>query len=163
SHNSKDKPIVQEIAAGLIAHGLKPWLDVDELRPGLPWQDGLEEAMRTSAAAAVFLGGHGVGSWQKPEIRACLSQMAERGQPVLPGLLPGAPDEPQLGFLRENTWIDLRQGVTEEGLSQLIWGITGEKPGEGAHASSARSGQTEERLSAAHRLLKERTISGQAT
>jgi tetratricopeptide (TPR) repeat protein len=129
SHNSKDKPVVREIAAQLRAQGLNPWLDVDELRPGLPWQDGLEEAMRTTHAAAVFLGGHGLGSWQVPEIRVCLSQMVQRREPVIPVLLPGAPENPDFGlFLRENTWVDLRQGITEEGVQRLVWGITGKKP-----------------------------------
>jgi formylglycine-generating enzyme required for sulfatase activity len=160
SHNSKDKPLVREIAARLVAAGLKPWLDVDELRPGLPWQDGLEQAMGTTGAAAVFVGGHGVGSWQKPEIRVCLSQMVERGQPVIPVLLPGAPDKPQLNlFLRENTWVDLRQGLTEEGLNRLIWGITGEKP----DGKRAQPKKAEGDLAAAQRLLKERTIAGQGT
>jgi eukaryotic-like serine/threonine-protein kinase len=160
SHNSKDKPLVREIAARLAAAGLNPWLDVDELRPGLPWQDGLEQAMSTTGAAAVFVGGHGVGSWQKPEIRVCLSQMVERGQPVIPVLLPGAPDKPQLNlFLRENTWVDLRQGLSEEGLNRLIWGITGEKPDGGR----AQPKKAEDDLAAAQRLLKERTIAGQDT
>jgi tetratricopeptide (TPR) repeat protein len=129
SHNSKDKPVVREIAAQLRAQGLNPWLDVDELRPGLPWQDGLEEAMRTTHAAAVFLGGHGLGSWQVPEIRVCLSQMVQRREPVIPVLLPGAPKNPDFSlFLRENTWVDLRKGITEEGVRRLIWGITGKKP-----------------------------------
>jgi tetratricopeptide (TPR) repeat protein len=138
SHNSKDKPVVQKIAAALRAHGLNPWLDVDELRPGLPWQDALEEAMRTTQAAAVCVSGHGMGSWQKPEVRVCLSQMVERGQPVIPVLLPGAPDKPDLGlFLRENTWVDLRQGITEKGMDRLIWGITGKKPDRGPRPTPA--------------------------
>jgi TIR domain len=29
SHNSKDKPLVREIAARLVAAGLKAWLDVE--------------------------------------------------------------------------------------------------------------------------------------
>jgi len=165
SHNSKDKPLVREIATRLAAAGLKPWLDVDELRPGLPWQDGLEEAMRTTGAAAVFLGGHGVGSWQKPEIRVCLSQMVERGQPVIPVLLPGAPDNLKLNlFLRENTWVDLRQGLSEEGVNRLIWGITGEKPEDGPRSNAPASFKKPEGdLAAAQRLLKERTIAGQDT
>src|SRR5262249_52332098 len=110
-----------------------------------------------TGAAAVFLGGNGVGSWQKPEIRICLRQMVERGQPVIPVLLPGAPRDPQLNlFLRENTWVDLRQGLSEEGLSRLIWGITGEKP-------PAQSKKPKDDLTAARRLLKERTLAGQDT
>ena len=85
SHNSQDKPVVREIAARLEARGLNPWLDAAELRPGVPWQDELEKAMRTTHAAAVFLGGHGVGSWQRPEIRACLSHRPQQSGSVAPG------------------------------------------------------------------------------
>ena len=129
SYNSRDRETVLQIADHLKRYNLRPWLDVAELRPGLPWQDGLEDAMKTTRAAAICLGGHGKGSWQKPEIRACLGQMVERGLPVIPILLPGAPENPDLGlFLRENTWVDLRNGLTEEGLDRLYWGITGKKP-----------------------------------
>lgn len=138
SYNSLDRETVLQIAAHLKSRDLHPWLDVEELRPGLPWQDGLEEAMKTTRAAAVCLGGHGKGSWQKPEIRACLGQMVERGLPVIPVLLPGAPENPDLGlFLKDNTWVDLRNGLTEEGLDRLYWGITGRRPEPRPHAPLA--------------------------
>ncbi|HBL29686.1 MAG TPA: hypothetical protein DD490_22860, partial [Acidobacteria bacterium] len=129
SHNSKDRTLVRQIKARLQAYGLHPWLDADELRPGLPFQDGLEAAMQTTGAAAVFVGPHGFGNWQKPEIRAFLNQLFNEGKPVIPVLLPGAPDKPDLGlFLRENTWVDLRAGLSDEGIERLVWGITGTKP-----------------------------------
>ena len=172
SHNSKDKPLVRRIAKRLEKYGLTPWLDEKDLRPGLPFQDGLEEAMRSTRAAAVFLGGHGLGSWQRPEVRACLSLMVERGQPVIPVLLPGAPEKPEIGlFLRENTWIDFRDGISEEGISRLVWGITGEKPSrERRYPFSAapepryeddRTRELGEQLAAAQRRFKELSIDGQ--
>jgi len=39
SHNSKDKSAVREIAELLRGRGIVPWLDVDELIPGRPWQE----------------------------------------------------------------------------------------------------------------------------
>jgi tetratricopeptide (TPR) repeat protein len=129
SHNSKDKPAVREIAEALRNRGIVPWFDLDDLRPGVPWQDEIEKAILEIPTAAVCVGDHGMGPWQKPEVRACLNQMVERGQPVIPVLLPGAPDKPEIGlFLRDNTWVDLRQGITGDGLDRLIWGITGKKP-----------------------------------
>jgi hypothetical protein len=43
SHNSLDKPVVEDIADHLKTRGVSVWLDKDELRPGLPWQEGPEE------------------------------------------------------------------------------------------------------------------------
>jgi len=37
-HNSKDKPTVRRLATLLSERGVRPWLDEDELRPGVPWQ-----------------------------------------------------------------------------------------------------------------------------
>lgn len=129
SYNSKDKTTVRKLAKRLERWGLTPWLDEKDLRPGHPFQDGLEEAIRTAKAAAVCIGGHGIGSWQRPEVRAFLNQMVERGQPVIPVLLAGAPDKPDIGiFLKENTWVDFRKGITDEKFHHLVWGITGEKP-----------------------------------
>jgi len=140
SHNSKDKPLVRKIAKRLEKYGLTPWLDEKDLRPGFPFQDGLEEAMRSTRAAAVFVGGHGLGSWQRPEIRACLNLMVERSQPVIPVLLPGAPEKPEIGlWLRENTWIDFREGISEKEISRLVWGITGEKPSKERRSASSGS------------------------
>ena len=49
--------------------------------------------------------------------------------PVIPVLLPGAPASVKLPlFLEEFTWVDLRNGLTKDGLDKLVWGITGMKP-----------------------------------
>jgi len=128
SHNSQDKPVVEEIAVRLRAEGLSVWLDEWELRPGFPWQEGLEEGVRASRAVAVFVGASGLGAWEEPEMRAFLARSRRETIPVIPVLLPGCPDSPKLSlFLEALTWVDLREGVTEEGLAKLIWGITGTK------------------------------------
>lgn len=128
SHNSRDKPVVEEIGTWLKGQGLRVWLDKWELRPGFPWQEGLEEGAQTSRAAAVFVGAEGLGSWQEPEMRAFVARSKRERMPVIPVLLPGCPESPQLTlFLEELTWVDLRNGVNPEGLAQLLWGITGKK------------------------------------
>ena len=49
--------------------------------------------------------------------------------PIIPVLLPGAPDDVKLPlFLAEFTWVDLRDGLKADGLDRLVWGITGVKP-----------------------------------
>lgn len=128
SHNSADKPLVEEIAEHLRGEGLRVWLDKWELRPGFPWQEGLEEGVRVSRAVAVFVGAAGLGAWQEPEMRAFLSRSRKEKVPVIPVLLPGCPDSPPLTlFLEAMTWVDLRGGLTAERLALLVWGITGNK------------------------------------
>jgi hypothetical protein len=142
SHDSRDKPIVEEIAARLRARGVTAWLDKNELRPGMPWQEGLEAGVQASRAVAVFLGANGLGAWQEPEMRAFLDRSRKEKLPVIPVLLPGSHQESDLPlFLRAHTWVDLSHGLTDEDIERLIWGIIGvkdEKAGSGSTASRNR-------------------------
>ncbi|MEL6439872.1 MAG: SUMF1/EgtB/PvdO family nonheme iron enzyme [Cyanobacteria bacterium J06621_8] len=127
-HNSKDKPEVIEIARQLKQRRLNPWLDEWELRPGLSWQELLEEQIEEIKTAAVFVGSSGLGPWQKREMRAFLSEFVERNCPVIPVLLKSAPKEPRLPiFLRGMTYVDFRRTESKP-LARLSWGITGIKP-----------------------------------
>ncbi len=129
SHNSQDKPIVRELADALVTRGLRPWLDERELVPGRPWQEALEEIIQTTKTAVVTFGPAGLGPWEEPEMRACLNEFVNRKLPVIPVLLPGAPQQPDLPlFLKAFTWVDLRGGLDDDGLDRLVWGITGQKP-----------------------------------
>ena len=60
AHNSKDKPLVQELAATLRERKLRAWVDIDELVPGRPWQDGVERVLTTVRSVAVLVGLLGV-------------------------------------------------------------------------------------------------------
>lgn len=129
SYNSRDKPAVREIAKALKARGIRVWLDEDELPPGKPWQEVLEEVILTANSVAVLVGASGLGPWEEPEMRAALDQAVHRKLPVIPVLLPDAPRTPDLPlFLRAFTWVDLRGGLTASVVDRLIWGITGKKP-----------------------------------
>jgi GTPase SAR1 family protein len=125
-HNWEDKPAVRELAQQLRERGLRPWLDERELRPGMPWQQALEEQIQGIPAAAVIVGSR-VGPWQDQELAAFLRQFARRHCPVIPVLLPGA-ERPELPTLLDGmTWVDL--GASEpDPLDQLEWGITGRHP-----------------------------------
>jgi len=130
SHNSKDKPAVRKLAEVLRARGLRVWLDEWELVPGQPWQEAIEEIIETTRSSAVLVGKDGLGPWQDTEMRGCLSEFEDRKLPVIPVLLPGAPDAPPRLpiFLKRFTWVDLRRGLIEEELDRLQWGVTGERP-----------------------------------
>ena len=134
-HNNEDKPEVKRIGKQLKDKGIAPWLDEEQLRPGLPWQPLLEEQIGKIKTAAVFVGKSGLGPWQKRELYAFLNQFVNRGCPVIPVLLKDASQEPELPpFLRDMTWVDFRtqedlDKILEGSLSpmdRLIWGITGE-------------------------------------
>ncbi len=129
SHNSKDKPAVRELAKALRAYGITVWLDEDELRPGVSWQKLLEKGIKASKSGAVIVGKDGIGPWEDEEMEALLQLAVRQKLPVIPVLLPGAAQKPELPvFLANRTWVDLRDGLSEEGVGKIVWGITGQKP-----------------------------------
>jgi hypothetical protein len=128
SHNSRDNAAVRQLATLLKEKGIKVWLDEWEILPGRRWQEALEEAISSIPSAAVLVGREGLGPWEVPEMRALLQEFVARGLPVIPVLLPGAPSRVELPlFLRAFTWVDLRSGLSEQGVNTLVWGITGKR------------------------------------
>jgi len=129
SHNSRDKPAVRQLKQSLQAHGLRPWLDADELVPGENWQPGLIEGIMNSTSMAVCIGSAGVGPWEDEEMQGALTLAVREKKRVIPVVLPGAPEKPEISlFLSSRTWVDLRAGFADEGIARLVWGITGVKP-----------------------------------
>jgi hypothetical protein len=127
-HNSIDKPEVREVARLLKTSGVRPWLDEEQLRPGLPWQEALEEQISIIRAAAVFVGASNLGPWQTMELRAFLNEFVRRRCPVIPVLLWSVSSPPSLPlFLRNLTWVDFRKDSVRA-LKLLIWGITNNRP-----------------------------------
>lgn len=132
SHNSKDKASVRLLNGKLKAAGITTWLDEEQLRPGLKWQSALEDIVRTCESAAVCVGPSGEGPWHVNETEALLNRFGNENPPapVIPVLLPDAPADVELPlFLESHACVDLRDGLTEESIDRLIWGITGRKPG----------------------------------
>jgi hypothetical protein len=126
-HHGQDKPAVKQIGEQLKLHGILPWLDEWELRPGLPWQRRLEEQISQIKTVAVFVGNSGVGPWEHQELDAFLREFVRRSCPVIPVLLPGAPQEPALPvFLKAMTWVDFRIQEPDP-MQRLLWGITGKR------------------------------------
>ena len=98
------------------------------MRPGMPWQEVLEQQIPKIKSVAVFVGCEGMGPWQEQELAAFLREFVRRKCPVIPVLLKDAPREPGLPlFLDGMTWVDFRQNHPHL-MSRLLWGITGEKP-----------------------------------
>lgn len=125
-HNSIDKDSVRELYNALLQRGLRPWFDETELPPGHEWQEGLERGLSQSRSVAVIVGPSGIGPWAQQEMRAALMLSAQSKAPVIPVLLPGVTQKPELPlFLLLRTWVDCRKGLTEQALARLEWGITG--------------------------------------
>ena len=136
SHNSKDKPVVEQIARILRdGYELHVWLDKWNLVPGEGWQEALERGLNKSRSVAVFLGEAGFGNWENEEWRVAVdSRVAKAKTRVIPVVLPGAPDPSKMSaFLRRYAWVDLRTGYdAKEKLYFLYCGIKGSPPGDKA-------------------------------
>ncbi|HVE86589.1 MAG TPA: toll/interleukin-1 receptor domain-containing protein, partial [Myxococcales bacterium] len=129
SHNSKDKPAVEAIAARLRAEaGIEPFLDKWHLVPGEAWQPALEKALEASTTVAVFIGPSGISPWHNEEVRAALNRAVRTKDEyrVIPVLLPESTPDAVQGFLAERTWVDFRAGLDkEEPFQRLVTGIKG--------------------------------------
>lgn len=127
-HNSRDKEAVRSMNRRLLDAGLKTWFDEDQLPPGRPWQDLLEEQIQSVKAAAVMVGSTGVGPWQDVELRAFIAEFVRRQCPVIPVILDDCENVPKLPlFLNQFTWVDFRR-ATPDPFVRLLWGITGRRP-----------------------------------
>lgn len=127
-HNSRDKSTVLEIGKQLKQRGLNPWIDIWNLRPGESWQRSLEQQIEDIEAVAIFVGEEGSAPWQSEEIYAFLHEFVRRQRPVIPVILPNAPEILALPlFLKNRQWIDLRL-QQQNPIDQLVWGITGTRP-----------------------------------
>jgi hypothetical protein len=96
SYNSADRQAVSEIAIELEKRKIRPWFDEWELKPGTRWIVALQEQIGNVGAAAVFVGPSGLGPWQDIEQQQILSECVRRRAPVIPVILPGCSQEPEL-------------------------------------------------------------------
>lgn len=129
SYNTLDKQAARRLAKKLRDRNVRVWFDEWELPPGKTWQDVLEKALTSAKSAIVAVGKYGVGRWESREIEVLLDEHSKRGVPIIPVVLPGTTQWPDLpAFLRQFVWVDLRTGLRREALDHLQWGITGANP-----------------------------------
>lgn len=132
SYATDDKSEVETLARRLREDGLEPFLDKWHLVPGEPWQAALEDALGSSRACAVFVGGK-LGPWQNVEMRNALDEgVRNQDFRAIPVLLPGAFKPGRKGlprFLRRLTWVEFCCGLDgEEAYHRLLCGIRGIVP-----------------------------------
>ena len=132
SHNSRDKTAVEKIAMRLLKVGIRPWLDKWSLAPGDTVSDALEQAIKTIPCAALCFGPSDIGKWHIMEIRAYMEKWAGGSSRMIPVILPGVKDTPELPiFVRETLWVDMRDWENDQtdGFYRLVCGILGKAPG----------------------------------
>jgi len=138
SYNWRDHEQVEVLAQQLRGVGVNVFLDRWYLAPGVNWLRALEGTLDSCKAVVVCIGTE-MGQWQLREQYSALERQADeerRGRvfPVIPVLLPGS--EPPLGFLRQNTWVDLRSRPDDLlVLGILAKAIQGEPPGPDAQST----------------------------
>jgi len=141
SYSTRDHMAVERIAHALATRGIRVFLDRWYLTPGQPWIKELEQALGGCNAVAIFIGGDGLGRWQQRENDYALDRQATQPNfPVIPVLLTRA--DPGLGFLKQNTWVDLSGGPEhDDALSMLAAAIRRDPPGPMAqqHSKAVRA------------------------
>ncbi|KKK69198.1 hypothetical protein LCGC14_2936450, partial [marine sediment metagenome] len=133
SHNSKDKKAVEKIGRQLLKVGIRPWLDKWNLAPGDVISDALEAAIETIPCAALCFGPADVGNWHIMEIRAYVERWASKQARMIPLILPGVEEAPELPlFVRQTLWVDMHDWEEDgsDGFYRLVCGILGKAPGD---------------------------------
>ncbi|MEF8731271.1 MAG: TIR domain-containing protein [Candidatus Accumulibacter meliphilus] len=119
SYARADSALVEQVANGLRAAGVRVWLD-KMIQVGRNWMQEIERELSAADFVAFFISPNSVGSgWAREELQIALhrSVSGEGGAVILPVILEDA-DVPPL--LRQYQWIDLRGGDIDKGVGQLV-------------------------------------------
>jgi hypothetical protein len=120
SHNFKDRPFAQRLAADLRARAIKVWIDEAEIRVGDSLIGKIEAAIDDVDYLAVILSEHSVESeWVLKEVRMAMHrEIAGKRVVVLPLLYR---DCKLPGFLREKLYVDFRHEINyERGVVEIV-------------------------------------------
>ena len=122
SYNRRDTASAEHVARALTERGLSVFFDRWSLPPGEAWAPLLEAALARCRAVLVIVGPGGMSDWQRSESDLALDRQ-RRGDEirVVPVIVAGG--DPPLGFLRLNTWVDLRDGADAAPLLDLLAAI----------------------------------------
>lgn len=128
SYSARDVSLVKQLKQGLERLGLRIWFDDEQIKGGDSFQTRLDEGLRASHTACVFIGGP-IEGWQKLEIEAALILGRNRNMRVIPVLLPGAPSDIATSiFLERNSMVVFRSIEDQDALDRIAWAVTGKKP-----------------------------------
>ncbi len=116
AHASEDKPQVRELYTKLKQAGYKPWLDEEELIPGLNWREEIPKALKSSDLFLACLSSISISKrgYIQKEFRMAMEMLAEMPSGTI-YLIPLKLDDceiPELGQseyglnLRDIQWLD---------------------------------------------------------
>ena len=115
---------MRAIADKLKRHGLKPWLDEEQILPGRLFRDVIQEAIQNVKSAAIFIGPQGLGKWQIMELRSLMSKLVEVEEiiwsfielerPVISVFLQSTLQEPKLPIY---PFLSIARDVQSKGLA----------------------------------------------
>lgn len=121
SHSSKDKPFVRRLAADLVAHGVKVWLNEQRILVGDSIPEKIAQGLAESDFFLIVISRNSVeSSWVKRELNSALVHEIERRKvKVMPIRLDDAkvPDS-----IIDKVYADFR-GSFEDGFRRLIESI----------------------------------------
>lgn len=124
SFNGQDRVLVREVRRVLLQHGIRAYLDEEEVEPGTHWATRIPEMLAKSNCIAIFIGRGSISGWAKEEYAMALDESVTCGKKLIPVRLPGAVPIDQLpasyGFLRQRQAVDLSDGVSEATVGRLV-------------------------------------------
>jgi hypothetical protein len=91
------------------------------------------KAIKTIPCAALCFGPADVGKWHIIEIRAYIQKWASGNARMIPVILPGVDETPELPlFVRQTLWVDMRDWDNDDsdGFYRLVCGILRRPPGD---------------------------------
>jgi len=125
AHASEDKPYVRKLYKTLKENGLEPWLDEENLMPGVRWDDKIKEAIKNSRFFMACLSNHSVSKngYIQKELRMALNELEQKASDVI-YFIPALIEDVSLPDINVGT-INLRDYqaakiFNEEGLNRLI-------------------------------------------
>lgn len=122
-----DEEEVMKIGERLKERGILPWFAAIDIEPGTVARAEQEKQIVKVPSAAIFIGQGAIERGQALQVYSFIDQYVQRECKVIPVILPGTKNEPQLGvFLANFTGVDFRRSDPEP-LGRLIWGITGKR------------------------------------
>lgn len=98
--------------------------DADDLLPGRPRQEQLEEIMKSVPVAVFVMGTRELDGWEKLIQDALTEEFVKRRLRLITVLLDGGPDADELtGFLGQFHTLECREGLERHAIRQLAWAI----------------------------------------